>query len=302
MAVTYGETQTKDTDGKKFQGVLTDTGSATNEFYAVKGVNKATQNSETVADMSVAVTTASGAGAAIGATGDAAITTDTTGTVSGKLRGIVAWFARLGGVDGSAFTSGSSYVWAGLGGVYQSTVTTLAAEKTGLARLTSRRAVVTAGDAVDTYGSSGSVDYVGDMTVSTTALHSGYVAPTLAFFDGSDVGFGAGTRWIRVPMTAWRDCAFVIQNTLGVSMDCSIYGAVRGTSLGPAGIHLLGSAVTITASSTVGFSAHDRGTGATSDSVQIKGMNGVYSDFFVAITPASDPASGGVYFAVLRRA
>jgi hypothetical protein len=96
--------------------------------------------------MSVAVSTASGAGAADGLTTDAAITTDTNGTRSGYLRGLVAWFARLGALDGATFTRGSSYVWPGLAGIYESTVSTLTAGKVALARLTSRGAVVTAGD------------------------------------------------------------------------------------------------------------------------------------------------------------
>lgn len=82
----------------------------------------------------------------IGTTADAAVTTDTTGTVIGFLRGLVTWFTRLAKLDGATFTRGSSYVWPGLAGIYESTVSTLTAGKVALARLTSRGAVVTAGD------------------------------------------------------------------------------------------------------------------------------------------------------------
>jgi len=70
-----------DSAAKKFVAVLVDN-AATNEFDAIKGVNRTTQNAEIVADMSVAST-------AEGGTADAAIVTDTTGSVSGKLRGLV---------------------------------------------------------------------------------------------------------------------------------------------------------------------------------------------------------------------
>lgn len=43
---------------------------------------------------SVSVATGQGAGATIGATGDAAVVTDTTGTLSGKIRGLVKWVAE----------------------------------------------------------------------------------------------------------------------------------------------------------------------------------------------------------------
>ena len=106
----------------------------------------------------------SDAGTSIGTTSDAAVVTDTTGTVIGFLRGIVAWFARLGSLDGAAFTAGSSYVWPGLAGVYQSTVGVLTAGQRGLARLTERRAMVTAPDVTisnveETYASE--VDQIG---------------------------------------------------------------------------------------------------------------------------------------------
>lgn len=63
---------------------------ATNGVWALKGVNTQTLGSgDKIADLSVAST-------AEGAVADAAVITDTTGTISGKLRGMVKWaFERM---------------------------------------------------------------------------------------------------------------------------------------------------------------------------------------------------------------
>ncbi len=76
-----------DSASKKFEGGLANNG-GTNEFDAFAGVNRRTQNAEVVVDLQVQVGTELGAGATIGATGDAAVEGDNSGTLSGKLRGL----------------------------------------------------------------------------------------------------------------------------------------------------------------------------------------------------------------------
>ncbi len=68
----YAAEQATEAAGKKFAGILADD-SGTNEFVAVRGLNRATQNAETVADMGVSATaastaTAGGAGVSTAAT------------------------------------------------------------------------------------------------------------------------------------------------------------------------------------------------------------------------------------------
>lgn len=93
----YGEALPQDSASKKFVAVLTDNGGV-NVFAALAGANYRTQNAEVVADLIVQLTTTGGAGATIGATGDAAVPTG-TGTISGKLRAIAE---ALGATSGAA--------------------------------------------------------------------------------------------------------------------------------------------------------------------------------------------------------
>ncbi len=235
--------------------------------------------------------------AVIGTTSDAAVVTDTTGTVIGFLRGIVTWFARLGALDGAAFTAGSSYVWPGLAGVYQSTVGVLTAGQRGLARLTSRRAVVTAGDSLTVGMHNTSVSGAGDVEVSTTTALSGFAAPTTAFFDGADGGFGASPRYIRVPMLGWKEGAFSIYQALGVNITIDIYLAFGSTLK-----TLIYSEGAIASGSTTRFSPLAGGTGAATSLKVVPALNTPCDYLVFAITPASDPASGAMYFYGSRRA
>lgn len=162
----------------------------------------------------------SDAGTSIGTTSDAAVVTDTTGTVIGFLRGIVAWVARLGSLDGAAFTAGSSYVWPGLAGVYQSTVGTLTAGQQGLARLTARRAVVTASDpAIASIFSSGggATNLCGyavsvDGNIRDTATHTwtaGIIAP--------------GRKWLRAYNSTDQVINIAIYATATATTNNAIY-------------------------------------------------------------------------------
>lgn len=90
----YTEQLPTDSAAKKFIAPLVNNGGS-NEFQAVAGTNRRTQNAEIVCDESVDVTTTSGAGATIGTTADAKVDTDAAGTLSSKLRGLVSLFVTF---------------------------------------------------------------------------------------------------------------------------------------------------------------------------------------------------------------
>lgn len=300
--ITYGDELPDDSVGKKFQGAVYDTGSA-NAIAAVKGVNPVTQQGKTVVDQSVAVTTASGAGAAGGLAADAAVTTDATGTRSAYLRGIVAWFARLGALDGAAFTAGSSYVWPGLAGVYQSTVDVLTAGQRGLARLTSRRAVLVAGDYRSDTLRTSDITSGTDILGNTTGLVPGATL-TGAFFDGTDVGFGAAARYVYIPVSDWKNITIGIVHSLGVDVTLQVSGLMGGSGghnlTGGANVVLYTSVIATGSELFLGATAAGTGAGAAWVSVPAF-SNPPFKYLSLKFTPASDPASGELRVFVDRR-
>ncbi len=300
--ITYGDELPDDSVGKKFQGAVYDTGAA-NAIAAVKGVNPVTQQGKTVVDQSVAVSTASGAGAAGGLAADAAVTTDATGTRSAYLRGIVTWFARLGALDGAAFTAGSSYVWPGLAGVYQSTVSLLTAGKTGLARLTERRAVVVAGDNSSGSATSSSVASMpADIQVSVSDYDGGMTTPTVAFFDGSDVGFGASARYIKIPMgsAGWRTASLTLYNALDVAVTIDLYARLQSSAFS-VDFGLLDSVAAVSPSQKVEFYPFALGAASGGYARAVPTIQSPMAELILKITPASDPTSGSIQFMVSRR-
>lgn len=160
-----------DSAGDKAVSLIVDN-SGSNAAAAFKGVNKATQNGDTVADLVVSldgetVTLAAQKNEdAAHSSGDAglmalAVRKDTATALAGTdgdyaplevdAVGALHTRDRAGYADNDTFTRGSSRLIAGLAGIYESTVSALTAGKVALARLTSRGAVVTAGDQVSLY-------------------------------------------------------------------------------------------------------------------------------------------------------
>lgn len=151
-----------------------------------------------------------------GATSDAAVVTDTTGTVSGKLRGLVKWaFERMPAslgqkakaasfpvvlasdmdgliTDNATFTASATKFIGGLIGVFQATVTSATAGKISIARISQRRAVVTSGD-----------------SVRETAYNSAPTAGTSVYVQPSS-NYGA------------REYGFYVQNSTGLSVTVKI--------------------------------------------------------------------------------
>ncbi len=284
--ITYGDELPDDSVGKKFQGAVYDTGSA-NAIAAVKGVNPVTQQGKTVVDQSVAVSTASGAGAAGGLAADAAVTTDATGTRSAYLRGIVAWFARLGSLDGAAFTAGSSYVWPGLAGVYQSTVGVLTAGKTGLARLTARRAVVTTG---------GDPSYVA-FSSTTTADDLGF-ALTAADFDIRNTS----PHYYNVGVGSKGDTSvsLFIKSTLDATLNIVIYGKFASGSVNRT--LYTESAIIPATTGEVQFVPYTAATNAgTTVVVPAFAGNPIPQNLYVVLVAGSSPTTGTVTIHIERQ-
>ena len=242
----------------------------------------------------------SDAGTSIGTTSDSAVTTDTTGTVIGFLRGIVAWFARLGSLDGAAFTAGSSYVWPGLAGSYQSTVSVLTAGQRGLARLTARRAVVTAGDRFALSLTSGTPIPAGsDITdVGTLDIVSG----DLDIRDTS-------AHYFVVPMDGWNKCLLGIIATTGFDqiVQVWIYGhpaAVDVPQVQIAQFAFPASAIGIAiGGSTTGQGGEVGGaTAGAADYYAVPAINDGFAFVSIALQASVSPSVGSFKIDIVRSA
>jgi hypothetical protein len=203
-------------------------------------------------------------------------------------------------VDDSAFTLGTDPVLA-VGGVYQGAVEpSIESGYMGALRMTPRRALVTVPDYRDWAMNASGIQTQGPITVSTTSRTTGYDDPTAAFFDGSDAGFDASERWMRVGLRHYRNCVFLVRNTLDVSVDVTIYGAAQlaNPSFTIHAVQQLASAVTLATNGNAYFVGFTPSAGADADIVTIASLdNAPYGWLCVSIDPASDPSSGSIWFA-----
>lgn len=188
-----------------------------------------------------------------------------------------------------------------IGGVYQATVDEVDDGDVGRLRMSARRAMLAAADYFKIIANSSSVALAGDMRVSTVNSFSGYAAPTVAFFDGSDPGFDANVRFIQIPMASngYREATIQLQNSLGVAVNV-VVAATLSTILGGGAYLGLASSVSVENGVTMIFTSHDLSTGS-SGFVQVMGLAGCYDSLILAITPASDPSEGGFTVVALRR-
>lgn len=180
-------------------------------------------------------------------------------------------------------------------------VTELATSERGVARVTPRRAILMAADQMDNYASSSTVASIGDIMATTTAVNGTFVAATAAFFDGSDAGFGATARYIKIPMIGWRGIGFTVYHTLGSNLTVDLYAAFSaGNSLASQALIKLASA-TLATGSTLAFGPFAGGSGASANYFVCEALQTPMAQLHIGFTPASDPSSGEIRIFVTRR-
>lgn len=183
-----------------------------------------------------------------------------------------------------------------LAGVYQSTIDEIDAGDIGRARISARRVqLVVNNDFTGTRALASGVGSAGDMEVSTTAIGSGYVAPTVDFFDGSDSGFSTASRWIRFPMDGYSEAAILFVNALGVNVTLTL--SLWFPGFNARAIY----SESALANGTYFLTPRNAGTGGTSGVKEIPAMLCPTQYFVVTVTPASDPSSGSISIYINRK-
>ena len=298
----YGDGLPTDSGSKKFLGVLSDNGGA-NDFVAIKGANRATQNAEVVADMAVAST-------AEGATTDAAVITDADGTLSAKLRGLVKWaFERMPASLGQKAMAASLPV-------------VLASDQSGFPASLGQKAmaasfpVVFASDqggleVAYTWGtaSGGATSRYGDVSDWRASRSSYAVGDLLAddatvqeFFDGDDAAFDGSEIYIAIPigLGGYRNFLVDITNNLGVVLAIGVYAVpfMQGPSLPYDPFSAIPSNVLIHSGNVADAASLTVGPAGTTITVQTQWPVGV---LVVKADPASDPGAGTSWHLSVRR-
>lgn len=257
-----------DSAGDKAVSLIADN-SGSNVAAAFKGVNKATQNGDTVADLVVSLD-----GETVTATAQSGATDD-------------------------AVAAGQIYP---LAGIYQATPDEVDDGDLGRVRISKRRGLVTIPDtrAVVLNTTASASDY-GDLTVGTTGRHSTFAAPTSIFCDGGDAGFGAAARYIRVPYMPGANPTLMLYNALGVSVDVSVYADCQPSEgFSSLMVALLATAVTVLTADSCIITAKALATGASSKITVIPQLPMACRYLVVGILPASDPSSGSFQFSAWR--
>lgn len=145
-----------------------------------------------------------------------------------------------------------------------------------------------------------------DVFVSTTTPRGSgvYTTPTAAFFDGTDAGFTATTRYIMYRLAVNNEQAgnmtnpyVALYNGLGVSCTVVLYGCVAYTYNSAAFPNLVQlDSVTVANGSACKFVPFEGGGTPGSDVYSVPALNGPWEVVILGITPASDPSSGYIRF------
>ena len=249
---------------------------------------------------------AAGSDVTEGNTTDAAVITDTTGTLSGKLRGLVKWaFERMPASLGQKTKAASLPV-------------TLASDEDPLevtASISQRFDWVAfsqyeidgrrdALNVIDTDITVGASRTAGDEAYGTT-LTEGPPSNLAEYFSSDHASFDATQMWFGIPVGAlgYKNFWLDIRNELGVNISVAVYGlmtasAANGYILQSMSLLLqvvepFGS-TEILASTVVGDNANLKvGNGGTSMSAV---CNWPFNYIALRVTPASDPPAGGEWF------
>lgn len=257
-----------DSAGDKAVSLIADN-SGSNVAAAFKGVNKATQNGDTVADLVVSL---DGEAIATGATDDAA--------AAGAIFPLAGLYQAIGSVD--EVDTGD----------------------VGRVRMSVRRAMIEAPDYHAWSASSGGVaaSHAG-ILVTTHATYwslANYVTPTVDFFDGSDAGFATETRTIYIPMLAYgfRRLTINLYQNLGVNCTWTLKPWVSGAGITGAFANQVWSEVLGTTVARL-LSGGAGGTGASGVDA-ILALNQPVTAWLLRVVPASDPSSGSVHVTIDR--
>lgn len=264
---TYGEILSKDSDGKKFMSALTNNGGA-NEFTAIKGANRATQNSEAVADLVVTLD------------GETVPVTDNGGSLTvDDGAGSLTTDQLSEYTDGATFTRSSSKLLAGLAGIYESAVSTLTAGKVALARLTSRGAVVTAGDVITATKT---------LTAAQVTGGSNNNIDTITGLSADDL---RGFEW-----------QISLYSTLDAAATVSIFGLnlARGADPTNATNRIYSGTDVVSAGGDLILSPYAAGANANAW-VQVEALSGIFGDMDIHITAAA-ATSGSIVLGIEGRA
>lgn len=139
-----------------------------------------------------------------------------------------------------------------------------------------------------------------DMEVSTTYKYGTYSAPTTAFFDGADVGFGAAARYVRIPMMMYNACSVMVRNTLGVNLTVDLFATTATDANLANGSPSLGQIV-VANNDTALITGYSVGSGAESGKIlSVPAMNSPCMYLILKFVPASDPSAGMLQLGVNR--
>lgn len=177
----------------------------------------------------------------------------------------------------------------------------VAAGKSAAVRMTTQRELLVATRARWAYASAADVTYAADLTAGVTSAYSTFVALTAAFLDGADVGFDASARWVRIPMFEQnRGVCFGLYHNLGVNLTVAIRADLTGHANISSVQRPVIDTVVVASGGYVWFSPFPLAEGANASMRYVPMLNMPMRYLVAELTPASDPASGGITLAVSR--
>ena len=250
-----------DSAGDKAVSLITDNGGS-NVAAAIKGVNKATQNGDTVADLVV------------------------------SLDGETISANALSGATDDAAATGQIYPLAGL---YQATPALVDDGDVGRVRMTQRRGVIDAADYRWILAHGGDLADYGDMSVSTNSV-SGYAAPVASDLDIRDTT----KRYWRVPMQYWRDATLILYSvSLDATLDIALVGWITGVGLG--GTQLTLYSGTLTSGVFKAFTSKALNASADSSWQVVEQLTMPMNYLIFTIQAQTTPTIGGLRWYIDRR-
>lgn len=256
----------------------------------------------------------------IGKNGDAAVTSNTAGTINGFLRGLVAWaYTRMPPGLGAKTKANSLSVT--LSSDHDSvTVDTGASDDAsaagalfplagyrkdaddevddgdlGRVRMTARRALLQQPDTRQNHASGSDVSSAGDIEASTSQT-SGYAAITTSDLNIRDTS----NHYYRIPMNNWKSASINIFNSLGQLIDVEVQLWVTGRNLAQDTV-IIYDETGVAASANRQFLPFAGGTGASTAVKAIAAMEAPCAYLILEVAAQSAPSSGDLRIGVSRR-